>query len=84
MWGPGPFIVQSQGLRTDDYTGPAGTPTRASRARWRISNELLTFDGKGHTPDLQENGFFNDKLFDDVVGFVLRNTYIADCQLVPE
>jgi acetyl esterase/lipase len=49
-----------------------------------ISNELLTFDGKGHTPDLQENGFFNDKLFDDVVGFVLRNTYIADCQLVPE
>eukprot|EP00959_Pyramimonas_sp_CCMP1952_P318104 6656827-Pyramimonas_sp.AAC.1 len=34
IWGPSPLTVQPQGPRSDDYKGPDGTPTRASRARW--------------------------------------------------
>jgi len=46
-----------------------------------ISNMLLTFKGKGHTPDLKGKGKFNEKLFDDVVGFALRHMKIPHCQL---
>jgi acetyl esterase/lipase len=47
----------------------------------QISNVLLSVDEKCHTSDLTRPGLFNDKLFDDVVGFVLRHTNIPDCQL---
>lgn len=47
----------------------------------KISNVLRTLQGKGHTPDLNGQGKFNEKLFDDVVGFALRHMNIPDCQL---
>ena len=36
IWGPGPLTIQSEGPRADDYKGSESTPTRASRAWWRI------------------------------------------------